>query len=149
DRSGITIENCPSFRWPARWSSWIDASRIQSSPFSSCGSRKKRKAKPTTMSAVSSAAVRLAKERLGNLVPRVRHELQLRRRLGERHRHDVVAAERGHLAPVALLHEVGRAEPEAQPEDAVAGGRCAAALDVAEHRRARLHPGALLDLLRN
>ena len=55
----------------------------------------------------------------------------------------------GHLPPVPLLHEVGGLEAEAQSEDAVACGGRAAALDVAEHRRARLHARALLDLLRN
>ena len=45
--------------------------------------------------------------------------------------------------------EVGRLEPEAEPEHAVARGGGAAALDVAEHGRARLHAGAALDLLRD
>ena len=44
--------------------------------------------------------------------------------------------------------EVGRLEAEARRQHAVARGRRAAALDVAEHRHARLEAGALLDLAR-
>src|SRR5262249_57733994 len=69
--------------------------------------------------------------------------------LGERHRDDVVAVQRGHLAPLARLDQVGRLEAEAQAEDAVARSRRPAALDVAEHGRARLRAGARLDLPRD
>src|SRR6266567_4431662 len=74
------------------------------------------------------------KERLRGLVPGLRHELQLCGCLRQRHRDDVVAVERCHPPPLPLLHEIGGLEAEAQPEDAVARGRAAAALDVAEHR---------------
>src|SRR5262249_42934751 len=62
---------------------------------------------------------------------------------------DVVSVQSRHPAPASLLHEVGGLEAEAKTEDAIAGRRAAAALDVAEHGRAGLHPGAGLDLLRD
>ena len=48
---------------------------------------------------------------------------------------------------VAFVDGVDRVQPEPGGEPAVEGGRRAAALDVAEHRGARLVAGALLDLL--
>src|SRR5439155_23231189 len=57
-----------------------------------------------------------------------------------------VAAQRRHLPEVTALREGGRLEAEARCEDAVARGRRAAALDVAEHRDARLEAGALRHL---
>ncbi len=49
---------------------------------------------------------------------------------------------------LALVDEVGRLQSEARREHAVARGRRAAALDVAEHGDARLEAGSLLDLAR-
>ena len=48
----------------------------------------------------------------------------------------------------ARVDEVGGLEPVARREHAVARGRCAAALDVAEHGHARLVARAVLDLAR-
>ena len=59
-----------------------------------------------------------------------------------------VAVQRGHPAEAALVDELGRLQPVARREHAVARGRRAAALDVAEHGDARLEPGPRLDLLR-
>ena len=47
-----------------------------------------------------------------------------------------------------LVDEIGRLQPEPRREDAVARRRRPAALDVPEHRDARLEPRSLLDLPR-
>ena len=56
--------------------------------------------------------------------------------------------ERGHAAEGAGVDEVGGFEPIARREHAVARGRCAASLDVAEDSDARLVARAVLDLAR-
>src|SRR5262249_8439102 len=89
----------------------------------------------------------LAEERLRRLVPGVRDELELGGRLGKRHRDDLVAVQRRHATPASGLNEIRGLEPEAQAEDAVTRWGGAASLDVAEHGRARLHPGPALELL--
>jgi len=92
------------------------------------------------------AVRRLPEERLRDVVPLGRHELQLGGRLGKRHGDDVVPAERGHLPELAGEREIGRLEAEARRQHAVAGRGAAAALDVAEHRDAGLEARPLLDL---
>ena len=89
----------------------------------------------------------LAEERARHFVPVLGHGLQLGGRLVERDVDDAVALQRGHAAEAALVDEVGRLQPVARREHAVARGRGAAALDVAEHGHARLEAGALLDLV--
>src|SRR5207237_6024000 len=54
--------------------------------------------------------------------------------------------QRGHAAELALLDEICGLQPIACREHAVTRRRRAAALDVPEHRHARLVAGALLDL---
>src|SRR5579862_9726115 len=88
----------------------------------------------------------LAKERLRDGVPLGRHRLQLSSRLLERHRDDVVTAQRGHLPELPGLRELGRFQPVARREHAVARRRRAAALNVAQDRDPRLEAGPLLDL---
>ncbi len=87
----------------------------------------------------------LAEEDRGLVVALLRHGLEAAERLLEAHVHDVGPAERDHAAPVAVAHAVDRGEAEAGGEHAVVGRRCAAALDVAEGRRAGLDARALLD----
>src|SRR5437764_280573 len=72
---------------------------------------------------------------------------QLGRRLLARDVDDGVAAERRHLAEPASRDEVGGLQAVACGENAVARGRGAAALDVAENGDAGLEAGALLDLV--
>ena len=88
----------------------------------------------------------LAREGLCDVPPFRRDDLQLLRRLDERDVDDRVAVERGHAAEPARVDEVRGLEAEPGRQHAVARGRRAAALDVAEHRHARLEAGALLDL---
>ena len=68
-------------------------------------------------------------------------------RLGQRHPDDVGAAQRHHLAPVALVDRVDRLQAEPGGEHPVERGRRATALDVAEHDRAGLLAGLRLELL--
>ena len=86
-----------------------------------------------------------AEERLGQRVVLARHGAQAAEGLGDRHRNDVVAAKRHHLAELAAVREVGGEQSEARREHAVVGGRRAAALEVAEDRHARLEPRHLLE----
>src|SRR4051812_34838820 len=88
-----------------------------------------------------------AEERPRELVPLERHGLQLVGRFAQRAGDHVVAAQRGHLSEVAGLDEVGRLQAEARGEDAVARGRGAAALNVAEDGDTRLEAGPALDLV--
>src|SRR5436190_167769 len=81
-------------------------------------------------------------------VPLRRHRLQLRGRLRERDVCDLVAVQRSHPAESSLVHEIRRLEAVARREHAVARGRAAAALHVAEDGYARLVPGSLFDLAR-
>src|SRR4051812_32495944 len=85
-------------------------------------------------------------DRSGFVEPGV-DQLRLGERLGQRDALDPRAAQRDHRAVVALGDGVHGLDAEAAPEHAVEGQRRAAALDVAEDRRARLEPRALLDLL--
>src|SRR5262249_42127791 len=87
-----------------------------------------------------------AEEHLRLGVARDVHRLQLARRLGEGHAHDVRTAQCHHLPPVALVDRVDRVQAEAGRQPPVERGRRAAALDVAEHRAARLLARPLLDL---
>src|SRR6185312_9581293 len=59
---------------------------------------------------------------------------------------DRVAVQRRHPPELPLLDEIGRLQAVPRREHAVAGGRRAASLYMAEHRHPRLEPGALLDL---
>ena len=72
------------------------AARRAARPPAACAAR-------TARSTRTPAATALAEERLRGLVPGVGHELELGRRLRERHRDDLVAVQRRHLAPVARL----------------------------------------------
>ena len=93
--------------------------------------------------------VSLAEERARHFVPVLGHGLQLCGRLLERDVDDAVAVQRGHAAEAALVDEVGRLQPVARREHAVARSGGAAALDVAEHGHARLEARPLLDLVRD
>src|SRR3954462_12055648 len=90
----------------------------------------------------------LSEEHLGYRVERRVHRLQLRGCLAERHRDDLVSSQRRHLSELALVDHVGGLHAEAGGEDAVEGGRSAAALDVAEDRDAGLVAGLRLDQVR-
>src|SRR5919201_5721264 len=90
----------------------------------------------------------LAEERFGDLVPAGRHRFELRRGVGERNVHDVVAVQGGHAAEALLMDEIRRLEPVARGEDAVAGGGRSAPLYMNQNRDAGLVASALLDFLR-
>src|SRR5262245_26621990 len=87
-----------------------------------------------------------AEERARDLVPVRGDGLQLAGRLLERDVDDLVPVQRRHPSEPTLVDELGRLHAEARREHAVARGRSAAALDVAEHGDPRLEPRALLDL---
>src|SRR5689334_2955709 len=74
--------------------------------------------------------VRSPEEDLGLGVLLDRDGLELLGRLDQRYAHDVGAAQRDHLAPVAVVHGVDRVQAEPGREDAVEGGRRTTALGV-------------------
>src|SRR5215216_952915 len=88
----------------------------------------------------------LTEEGLCGLVQVVGDGLGLGGGLVEGDGDDVVASERDHLAPLAVLDGFGCPEPVAGREDAVEGGRGAAALQVAKDDVAGVYAGALLEL---
>src|SRR5215211_1495073 len=88
----------------------------------------------------------LTEEGLCGLVQVVGDGLGLGGGLVEGNGDDVVASERDHLAPLAVLDGFGCPEPVAGREDAVEGGRGAAALQVAKDDVAGVYAGALLEL---
>src|SRR5215204_974039 len=100
-------------------------------------------ATPTTRAA---PAPRSAEEDLGRLEQLRVQQLGLGERLGQGDADDLRAAQRDHLAVVALADRIDRLDAEARPEHAVVGQRGTAALHVAEDRHAGLEAGALLDL---
>src|SRR5215207_1786004 len=87
-----------------------------------------------------------AEEDLGGLEQLRVEQLGLGQRLRERDADDLRAAQRDHLAVVALVRRVDRLDAEARAEHPVVGARRAAALHVPEDRHARLEARALLDL---
>src|SRR5918994_5659517 len=89
---------------------------------------------------------RSAEEHLGRLEQLRVQQLRLGERLRQRDADDLRAAQRDHLAVVALVHGVDRLDAEAGAEHAIVGERSAAALDMAQDRHPRLEAGALLDL---
>src|SRR5919109_2105584 len=102
---------------------------------------------PRPLTSLRSSQGGLAEERSGDFVPAGRHRFELRRGVGERNVHDVVAVQGGHAAEALLVDEIRRLEAVARREDAVAGGRRTAALHMAEDGDPRLVAGALLDVL--
>src|SRR5215208_1968726 len=91
-------------------------------------------------------ALFLAEEGLEDAVEVVGDGLGLGGGLIEGDGDDVVAPERDHLAPLAVLDGLGCSEAVAGRENAVESGRGAAALQVAEDDVAGVYPGALLEL---
>src|SRR6266496_3783337 len=89
-----------------------------------------------------------AEEHLGLGVQLGPDDLELGGRVGKWHAGDVGAAQRDHLAEVAAADGVDGMQPEPGGQHAVEGGGRTTTLDVAEHGRARLLAGALLDLRR-
>ena len=73
--------------------------------------------------------------------------LDLAGRLGQRDADDLGTAQRHHHAERAVADRADRVHAEPGGQNPVERGRRAAALDVAEHRAARLLAGPLLDLL--
>src|SRR5437867_11877522 len=69
--------------------------------------------------------------------------------LGDRDRDDPLAPEGGHLAEIPRMRKVRRGDSEQRSEEAVAGSRCSASLDVTEDNGARVEAGASLDLGRD
>src|SRR5829696_10310463 len=90
-------------------------------------------------------ALFLAEEGLEDAVEVVGDGLGLGSGLIEGDGDDVVAPERDHLAPLAVLDGLGCSEAVAGRENAVESGRGAAALQVAEDDVAGVYPGALLE----
>src|SRR5215212_11482543 len=91
-------------------------------------------------------ALFLAEEGLEDAVEVVGDGLGLGSGLIEGDGNDVVAPERDHLAPLAVLDGLCRAQSIAGREDAVEGGRGAAALQVAEDDVAGVYTCSLLEL---
>src|SRR5437763_201527 len=95
---------------------------------------------------VAAAATGSAEEHLGLGVALLRHPLGLAGRVGQRHAHDVGAAQRHHRPERAVADRADRVHAVPGGQHPVERGRRAAALDVAEHRTAGFLAGPLLDL---
>src|SRR4051795_8190288 len=96
----------------------------------------------------SDPGLSLAEEGFRHGEPVLGDRLQLRRGFLQRHVDDAVAMQGGHPPELLLLDEVGGLEAVARGENAIAGGRRAAALHMSEHSHPRLVTGPPLDLLR-
>src|SRR5262249_60710194 len=91
----------------------------------------------------------LTEECARDVVPLRRHRLDLGRRVPELDLDDPIALQGGHSPELPLVGEVGRLQPEARCENAIAGRRRPTTLNVAEHRDPCLEAGPLRDLSRD
>ena len=92
---------------------------------------------------MSARAKESAEEGGGVVVPALRYQLELTRRIGKGHPTDVLTAQ-GHHDPVLPgMGGVGGINPESGGQHPVVSGRSPAALDVPQHGRARLHAAEL------
>src|SRR5262249_17081691 len=90
----------------------------------------------------------LTEECARDVVPLRRHRLDLGRRVPELDLDDPIALQGGHSPELPLVGEVGRLQPEARCENAIAGRRRPTTLNVAEHRDPTPEAGPLLHLAR-